>query len=71
MSKGSRDNNLAQDDDFLDDSNDWNEPLAEHIPQDRYKSVPRSGPKWKAIEDYWEEKRLRDALQDYLGEEEE
>ena len=67
MSKGTRDNNLAQDDDFFDE---WNEPLADNIPQEQGKSVSRSGPKWKAIEDYWEEKRLRDALQDYLGEEE-
>ena len=68
MSKGTRDNNLAHDDDFFDD---WNEPLADNIPQERGKSVSRGSPKWKAIEDYWEEKRLRDALQDYLGEEEE
>ena len=70
MAKGTRNNNLAQDDDFLDESGDWNEPLTDITTQERYKSVSRNGPKWKAIEDYWEEKRLRDALQDYLSEEE-
>ena len=69
MAKSTRDDNLAQDDDFLDEGNDWNEPPSENIPQERDKSVPRGGPKWKAIEEYWEEKRLRDALQDYLSEE--
>ena len=70
MAKSTRDDNLAQDDDFLDENSDWSDLLADKLPQDRGKSASRDTPKWKAIEDYWEEKRLRDALQDYLSEEE-
>ena len=71
MSKGTRDENLARDDDFFDeDGNDWNEPTVDKIPPNRDKSASRGAPKWKAIEEYWEKKRLEDALQDYLSEEE-
>jgi hypothetical protein len=70
MPKNMHDDNLAQDDDFSDEDNDWNEPAADNVPRDRDKTVSRSGPKWKAIEEYWEEKSLRDALQDYLTEKE-
>lgn len=69
MSKTTRDDNLAQDDGFLDESNGWSESATDKIPQEQAKSVSRDGPKWKAIEEYWEKKRLRDALQDYLTEE--
>ena len=69
MAMSTRDDNLAQDDDFLDENSDWSDPLADKLPQDRGKSVSRDAPKWKAIEDYWEKKRLQDALQDYLSEE--
>ena len=68
MHKHTLDDNLTQDDDFIDESNDWTEPADGGIPQDRGKPVSRGGPKWKAIEEYWEEKRLRDTLQDYLTE---
>ena len=70
MVKSTRDNNLAQDDDFLEDNGDWSDPLADGLPQDQDKFISRDGPKWKAIEEYWEKKRLQDALQDYLSEEE-
>jgi hypothetical protein len=70
MAKSMRNDNLAQDDDFLDENNDWNDPVADKLPLDQGKSSTRSGPKWKAIEEYWEKKRLQDALQDYLSEEE-
>ena len=70
MAKGTRDDSLAQDDELLDENGDWQEPPLENIPLDRNKAALRGAPKWKAIEDYWEEKRLRDALQDYLSEEE-
>ena len=69
MSKSTRDDNLAQDDDYLDDSNDWSEPATDDIPQERDKPRSHGRPKWKAIEEYWEKKRLKDALQDYLSEE--
>ena len=70
MSKRTRDDNLAKDDDLLDDSDDWSEPVPEIIPRERGKPISRDGPKWKAIEEYWEKKRLQDALQDYMTEEE-
>ena len=64
-----RDGNLAPDDDILDEDHDWSEPAAETLFRDRGKPVSRGGPKWKAIEEYWEEKRLRNALKDYLTDE--
>ena len=70
MSNSMRDENLPQDDTFIDSDNDWNEPVSEDIPQERATSVSRNGPKWKAIEEYWEKKRLQDSLQDYLTEDE-
>jgi len=70
MAKSTRDVNLAQDDDFIEDNNDWGDPIADNLLQDRGKTISRDGPKWKAIEEYWEKKRLQDALQDYLSEEE-
>jgi sulfur relay (sulfurtransferase) DsrC/TusE family protein len=70
MAKSTRDDNLAQDDDFLEDNSDWSDPVADNLPQDRGKPISRDAPKWKAIEEYWEKKRLQDALQDYLSEEE-
>jgi hypothetical protein len=70
MANGKHDDNLAQDDDFFEENGDWSDPPADKLPQDRGKSVSRDGPKWKAIEEYWEKKRLQDALQDYLSEEE-
>ncbi|MEJ2650525.1 MAG: hypothetical protein P8173_01750 [Gammaproteobacteria bacterium] len=69
MSKGKRDENLAQHDDYLDeDSDDWSEAVVDGASPNRDKSTGRSAPKWKAIEEYWEKKRLEDALQDYLSE---
>ena len=70
MANSTRDDNLAQDDDFLEEGGEWSDPVNDNLPQERDKSHPRNGPKWKAIEEYWEQKRLRDALQDYLSEEE-
>jgi hypothetical protein len=70
MSKSTRDDSLAQDDDFPDDGSEWSEPATDNLPRERGKSISRGGPKWKAIEEYWEEKRLQDALQDYMTEEE-
>ena len=70
MAKSTRDDNLAQDDDFFEDNGDWSDPLTGKLAQDRGKSFSRDAPKWKAIEEYWEKKRLQDALQDYLSEEE-
>jgi len=70
MSKSTRDANLAQDDDYLDDSNDWSDRGTDDFPQERVKPNAHGRPKWKAIEDYWEQKRLKDALEDYLTEEE-
>ena len=64
MAKGTRDNNLAQDDDFLEDNGDWSDPVADNLPLDRGKSISRDGPKWKAIEEYWEKKRLREQFDD-------
>jgi len=71
MSKATRDDNIAQDDPILDDENDLIEQATDSdLPGELAKPVPRNGPKWKAIEEYWERKRLQDALQDYLTEEE-
>ncbi len=70
MANSTRNDNLAQDDDFIEENGDWSDPLTDKLLQDRGKSVSRDGPKWKAIEEYWEKKRLQDALQDYLSEEE-
>jgi hypothetical protein len=70
MANSTRDDNLAQDDDFLEDSGDWSDPVTDKLSLDRGKPISRDGPKWKAIEEYWEKKRLQDALQDYLSEEE-
>lgn len=69
MSKGKRDDNRAQDDDYLDDGNDWNDAPMDNFPSERDKQAARGRPKWKAIEEYWEQKRLKDALQDYPSEE--
>lgn len=69
MSKGTRDENLAQEDDYLDDSNDWNDTTTDYVQPERDKQAARGRPKWKAIEEYWEQKRLKDALQDYPSEE--
>jgi hypothetical protein len=70
MSKSPGSDNLAQDDDFIDDGNEWTEPAADGaLAPEEAKPLARSGPKWQAIEEYWERKRLRDALQDYLTEE--
>ena len=69
MSKGTRDDNLAQDDDYLDDSNDWNDTATDFVSPERGKQTSRDRPKWKAIEEYWEQKRLKDALRDYPSEE--
>ena len=70
MANSTRDDNLAQDDDFLEDNGDWSDPVADKLSLDRGKYSSHDGPKWKAIEEYWEKKRLQDALQDYLSEEE-
>ena len=70
MSNSMRDENLPQDDTFIESDTDWNEADSEDIPQVRATSVSRNGPKWKAIEEYWEKKRLQDSLQDYLTEDE-
>lgn len=60
----------TQNDELLDDAGEWLEDLSDNgIIEDHVKRGPRSGPKWKAIEDYWEQKRLRDQLQDYYSEE--
>ena len=70
MSKDPHDNNLAQDEEFLDEGGNWSEDNSVNVPQaERATPVPRVGSKRKAIEEYWEQKRLRDRLQDYLTEE--
>ena len=69
MSKGTRNENLAQDDDYLDDGNDWSESATDDALPEGGKGADRGRPKWKAIEEYWEQKRLKDALQDYPSEE--
>jgi hypothetical protein len=70
MSKSPGSDNLAQDDDFLDDGNEWTDSASDNaLATEEAKPPARSGPKWQAIEVYWERKRLRDALQDYLTEE--
>ena len=70
MSNSMRDENLPQDDTFIDSDTDWNDAVSEDIPKENAPSVSRNGPKWKAIEEYWEKKRLQDSLQDYLTEDE-
>ena len=69
MSKGTRDENLAQDDDYIDDGNEWSEAVSDDALPEGGKAASRGRPKWKAIEEYWEQKRLKDALQDYPSEE--
>lgn len=58
--------NITRDDDFLEDNSEWVEPASqtrsETMPG---KKNPPNGRKWKTIEEYREQKRLRDALQDY------
>ena len=50
---------------------EWPEEVADGpSPEERDRPTPRGGPKWKAIEDHWERKRLREALQDYLEDDE-
>lgn len=69
MSKSPGSDNLAQDDDFIDDGNEWIESAPDNtLAPEAAKPLARSGPKWQAIEEYWERKRLRDALRDYLTE---
>ncbi len=71
MAHGIESADPAEEDDFLDNG-DWPEEATEELStQERGRPTPRGGPKWKAIEDYWERKRLRDALQDYIADEEE
>ena len=69
MSKGMRDENLAQDDEYLEDGNEWSETVTDAASPEAEKAAARGRPKWKAIEEYWEQKRLKDALQDYPTEE--
>ena len=67
MSTGARNDHLAQSGDLLDDGGEWLEEVSDSgIAESRAKFGPLGGPKWKAIEDYWEQKRLRDQLQDYF-----
>ena len=69
MSKSSHDDNLVENDDFSDNIGEWiEESTNSGLKRERASSTPRSGLKWKAIEDYWEQKRLRDALQDDFSE---
>ena len=71
MSKASRDDKIAQDDPIVDDETEWTEQATDsELPQEVAKRIPSNRPKWKAIEEYWERKRLQYALQDYLTEEE-
>jgi hypothetical protein len=72
MSKATRDDKIAQDDPIIDDETEWTEHATDgEPPGEPAKTITRNGPKWKAIEEYWERKRLQDALQDYLTDEEE
>lgn len=71
MPESTRDANPAQDDDIIDDDNEWVDDAADDSGfQDQAKAASQNLPKWKAIEDYWERKRLRNELQDYLTDEE-
>lgn len=71
MSNSALDENSAQESDFLDEDSEWVEGASDTgIRQDSDETFPRGGPRWKAIEDYWERKRLRDALQDYTTDDE-
>jgi hypothetical protein len=71
MAQGRQADDPAEDGDFPE--GDWTEEAGdEWNGEERARSVPvpRTGRKWKAIEDYWERKRLREALQDYPMEDE-
>jgi len=70
MAKALHEDKLSEDDDFVEDVSDWSDELADRtIKAERGNPGPRNSRKWKAIEDYWENKRLRDALQDYTSDE--
>ena len=66
-----RDVNGSAEEEDLPDA-DWSDEAADALsPDEQARPVPQGGPKWKAIEDYWERKRLREALQeDYLEDDE-
>jgi hypothetical protein len=69
MAQGRQADDPAEDDDFIE--GDWAEEAGdEWTGEEKARPAPRAGRKLKAIEDYWERKRLREALRDYPLEDE-
>jgi hypothetical protein len=69
MAQGRQADDPAGDDNFIE--GDLAEEAGdERTGEEQARPAPRPGRKLKAIEDYWERKRLREALRDYPLEDE-
>ncbi len=67
MSTTTSGDNLVNDDDFVENDT-WNNEHAESNSGEK-SAAARHKPKWRNIEQYWEERRLREQLKDFLRDE--
>ncbi|MEK7322366.1 MAG: hypothetical protein AABZ84_04725 [Pseudomonadota bacterium] len=65
MPKTANDEGIAPVDDFADGET-WTDDTSEAGATQKSAPVARYAPKWRNIEQYWEEKRLREQLKDDL-----